>query len=161
VLSLVLTACGPRPVTNAAPTPTAVPAAAVTAQTATHSDIQQTLAYSGDIRARQQISVLPKASGRVETVLVDVGNRVKAGDTLATLEQDSAQITALQARASLAGAQAKLASLQSGARGEDVASAQSALAQQQVKLQNMLQGGRIEDVQVAQTAVDAQQAKLD
>src|SRR5215469_15749776 len=132
LLTLILSACGQRPAATAAPSPTAVPAAAVTAQTATRTDIQQTLSYSGDIRARQQISVLPKASGRVDSMLVDVGSRVKAGDTLAVLEQDSAQITALQARASLAGAEAKLATLQSGARAEDVAAAQAGLSQQQV-----------------------------
>src|SRR5947209_8878538 len=111
--SLVLAACGTqRPSAAPAATPTAVPAASVSAQTATRGDIQQTLSYSGDIRAREQVSVLPKSSGPVNKILVDVGSRVKAGDTLAVLEQDSAQITALHARASLAGAEAKLASIQ-------------------------------------------------
>src|SRR5215472_12523898 len=136
--ALLVSACGPRPATTAVTTPTPVPAAAVTAQNASRGDIQQTLSYSGDIRAREQISVLPKATGRVDSVLVDVGSRVKAGDTLAVLEQDSAEMTALQARASLAGAEAKLATLQGGARAEDVAAAQATLIQQQVKLQNML-----------------------
>src|SRR5262249_18270553 len=79
-------------------------------------DIQQSLSYSGDIRAREQISVLPKSTGRIEKVLVDVGSRVNAGDTLAVLEQDSAEIAVLQARATLAGAEAKLATLQAGPR---------------------------------------------
>src|SRR5437764_4378532 len=98
--ALLISACGRAPsATPAAPTP--VPAAPVTAQQAKRGDIQQTLAYSGDIRSREQVSVLPKSSGRIEKMLVDVGSRVKAGDTLATLEQDSAQIAALQARATL------------------------------------------------------------
>ena len=160
--SLVLAACGTqRPSAAPAATPTAVPAASVSAQTATRGGIQQTLSYSGDIRAREQISVLPKVSGRVERTLVDVGSRVKAGDTLATLDQESVQITALQARASLAGAEAKLASLQAGPKSDDVAAAEAALIQQQVRLQNMLVGGRAEDVQVAQAGLDAQQARLD
>src|SRR3984893_10240534 len=103
--SLLLAACGGRPAAAPAAAPTAVPAAPVTAQPATRGAIQQTLSYSGDIRARQQVSVLPKTTGRVERMLVDVGSRVTAGDTLATLDQQSAQITALQARANLAGAQ--------------------------------------------------------
>ena len=160
--TLLLAACAPRSNTAApAATPTPVPAAPVSAENATRGDIQQTLAYSGDIRAREQISVLPKTSGRVDRVLVDVGSRVKAGDTLAILEQESAQITALQARASLAGAEAKLASLQAGPRADDVAAAEAALIQQQVHLQNMLDGGRAEDVQVALAALDAQLARLD
>src|SRR5437879_9215342 len=97
--TLLLAACAPRSNTAApAATPTPVPAAPVSAENATRGDIQQTLAYSGDIRAREQISVLPKTSGRVDRVLVDVGSRVKAGDTLAIRAQDGAHITALQAR---------------------------------------------------------------
>src|ERR1051325_1408033 len=107
--TLLLAACQPRTTTPAAAQPTAVPAAPVGAETVSRGDIQQTLTYSGDIRAREQISVLPKASGRVERMLVDVGSKVKTGDTIASLEQDSAQITQLQARATLAGAEAKLA----------------------------------------------------
>ncbi len=159
--ALLASACGQRSAATATPEPTPVKAVAVSAQSATRGAIQQSLAYSGDIRAREQVSVLPKVSGRVDSVLVDVGSRVKAGDSLAVLEQDSAQITALQARASLAGAEAKLASIQSGARADDVTAAQAALIQQQVKLQNMLDGGRSEDIQLAQAALEAQQARLD
>src|SRR6185503_5360337 len=116
--------------------------------------------YSGDIRAREQISVLPKASGRVERLLVDIGSRVKAGDTLAVLEQDSAEIAVLQARATLAGAEARLATLQGGPRAEDVAAAQAGLNQQNVKLQNLRAGGRIEDIRAAEAGVAAAQARL-
>src|SRR5439155_26326766 len=130
--TLLVAACGQRRAATANATPTALPAAAVTDQTATRSDIQQTLSYSGDIRARQQISVLPKVSGRVDSVPVDVGSRVKAGETLAVLEQDSAEISLLQARANMAGAEAKLATLQAGPKSDDVAAAEAALIQQQV-----------------------------
>src|SRR5579859_112351 len=158
---LLLSACGQKPSAAPAAAPTPVPASPVTAQTATRGLIQQTLSYSGDIRAREQVSVLPKNAGRVERMLVDVGSKVKAGDTIATLEQDSAQISALQARATLAGAEAKLASLQIGPRADDVAAAEAALSQQQVHLQSMQSGGRDEDIQLAQAALDAQQARLD
>src|SRR5438094_3863180 len=96
--ALLIGACGRPPAAAPAAGPTPVPAAPVTAQQAKRGDIQQTLAYSGDIRSREQVSVLPKSSGRIERMLVDVGSRVKAGDTLATLEQDSAQIAAHQPR---------------------------------------------------------------
>src|SRR5262249_27854289 len=145
---LVLAACQPRTDTQLAVAPTPVPAPPVSAQAARRGDIQQSLSYSGDIRAREQVSVLPKAAGRVERVLIDVGSRVNAGDTLAVLEQESSEIQVLQARASLAAAQAKLASLQAGARPDDVAAAEAALIQQQVRLQNMQSGGRAEDIQL-------------
>jgi multidrug efflux pump subunit AcrA (membrane-fusion protein) len=103
--TLLIAACG-QSAPSAAPAaaPTAAPAAPVAADTARRAPIQQSLAYSGDIRAREQVSVLPKSTGRIERLAVDVGSRVKAGDVLATLDQDSAQLQVLQARAALVGA---------------------------------------------------------
>jgi len=132
----------------------------VPASTVQRSDIQQTITYSGDVRAKDQITVFPKASGRVQRVLVDTGSPVHAGDVLAELEQDSPEIQVLQARANLAAAQAKLATIQAGPKADDVTAAQEALAQQQAKLQSMQAGGRNEDVAAAEAALAAQQAKL-
>ncbi len=171
-ISLVLSACAPRQAQPAAQTPREAPPVPVTAQPVQRGDIQQALPYSGDIRAKSQITVLPKASGRVEKILVDVGSKVQAGDTIAELEQDSPEIQVLQARAALAGAQAKLAQVQRGARSEDVGIAGAALQAQQAALQaaqarlELLElGGRSEDVTNAQVAqaqagLDAAQAKL-
>jgi RND family efflux transporter MFP subunit len=159
-IALVLTACGPQSASTPAPTPTKQTAAVVSADTVKRGDIQQTLALSGEVRAREQISVLPKASGRVEQLLVDSGAEVKAGDTIAVLDQDNPRMQILQARAALAQAQARLATLNAGPRAEDVAAAQAALAQQQNRLQDMRRGGRAEDVRSAEDSVDAAQAKL-
>src|SRR5438105_7188794 len=159
--TLFVAACGQKPAAAPAAAPTPVPSAPVTAQSATRGDIQQALAYSGDIRAREQVSVLPKATGRVETVLVDIGSKVQAGDTIATLDQDNPQAQLLLARATLAQAQAKMASLQLGPRSEDVAAAQAAVAQQQARLQNMRTGGRSEDIMSAEAGLLAAQAKMD
>jgi multidrug efflux pump subunit AcrA (membrane-fusion protein) len=158
--TLLVAACGPRPAAAPAATPAAPQAAPVTAQTVTRGDIQQTLSYSGDIRAREQVSVLPKATGRVEQVLVDIGSKVKAGDPIAILDQDNPQAQILLARATLAQAQAKMASLQSGPRTEDVASAKAAVAQQQARLQNMRTGGRSEDIKSAEAGLAAAEAKM-
>jgi RND family efflux transporter MFP subunit len=133
----------------------------VAVQPATRGNIEQTLAYSGDIRAREQVSILPRSTGRIARVLADVGTRVRTGEAIAVIEQDDAQISAFQARANLAGAEAKLATLQRGPRAEDVAAAQASLIQQQSKFQNMQAGGRAEDIQLAQAALDAQRARLD
>ena len=151
--------CGPLPVPGSSTGSQAqsfnVPAAA-----AQRGDIQQTLTFSGDVRARDQITVLPKATGRVQRVLVDIGSSVHAGDVVAELEQDSPEIAVLQARANLAAAQAKLATIQAGARPDDVAVAQEALAQQQSRLGSMQAEGRPDDVAAAQSGLAAQNAKL-
>src|SRR5881275_317797 len=147
--------------------PLAAPGASTQAQTITEpaaaaqrGDIQQTVAYSGDVRAREQITFLPKASGRVKSVLVDLGSPVKAGDVIAQLESDSPEIQVLQARANLAAAQAKLATIQVGGKPDDIAAAQEAVAQQQSRFDFMQAQGRPEDVAAAQDALAAQNAKL-
>ena len=154
-----LASCGPLGVPGGS-TASQTQAINVPAATAQRGTIQQTLTYTGDVRARDQITVLPKASGRVQRVLVDIGSPVHTGDVVAELEQDSPEIAVLQARANLAAAQAKLATIQAGARPDDVAAAQEALAQQQARLQSMQAEGRPEDVAAAQAGVAAQSAKL-
>jgi multidrug efflux pump subunit AcrA (membrane-fusion protein) len=54
------------------------------------------------------------SAGRITRLNVNVGSQVKAGDVLAELERDSAENTVRQARAALAAAEAKLASVQAG-----------------------------------------------
>ena len=158
VSSLLVAGCGP--LTNTGASSAQAPAVSVPAVAVQRGEIQQTIAYSGDVRAREQITVLPKASGRVQSVLVDVGTPVHAGDVLATLEQESPEIQVLQARANLAAAQAKLSTIQAGAKPDDVAAADEAVAQQQAKLAAMLAQGRVEDVAAAQAGLAAQTAKL-
>ena len=160
-VALVLaTACTSSPTKPA--TPTAVPAGrAVSAEPARRGDIQQTLSYSGDVRARDQISVLPKASGRIQQLLVDTGSSVNTGDTLAILDQTNAQLTVAQANAALSVAQARLDTLAAGPRTEDVSAARAALDQQQTRLQNMRAGGRVEDIRAAEAGLSAAQARLE
>ena len=57
-----------------------VPAAPVA-----RGSIEQIISYSGEVRAKEQVTVLPKATGRVQRVLVDVGSPVRSGDLLAEL----------------------------------------------------------------------------
>src|SRR5579864_22726 len=158
VAALVAAGCGPLPMPGSSTTSQS-PAINVPAATAQRGNIQQTLTYSGNVQARDQITVLPKASGRVQQVLVDVGSTVHAGDVLAQLEQDSPEIAVLQARANLAAAQSKLATVQAGGKADDVTAAQEALAQQQARLAAMQAQGRPEDVAAAQSGVAAQMAK--
>src|SRR5919199_1194517 len=158
--ALFVAGCGPLAVPGASPSGSQVQALAVPAAAAQTGEIRQTLSYSGDVRAKEQITVLPKASGRVQRVLVDVGSPVHAGDLLAELEQDSPEIQVLQARANLAAAQAKLATIQAGAKPDDVAAAEEALGQQQARLEAMQAQARPEDVAAAHAALAAQSARL-
>src|SRR5437868_9005353 len=152
--------CGPVTMPGASSTASQVQALSVPAVAAQRGEIKQSLSFSGDVRAREQITVLPKASGRVQRVLVDVGSPVHAGDLLAELEQDSPEIQVLQARANLAAAQAKLGTVQAGGKPDDITAAQEGLAQQQARLASMQAQGRAEDIAAAQAGLAAQNAKL-
>ncbi len=158
--TLLLAACAVPSLPGSAPAKAPVPGPTVPAVVVRREPIQQTVTYSGDVHATDQITVLPKASGRVAKVLVGVGTPVHAGDVIAQLEQDTPAIGLLQAQANLAAAQAKLTTVEAGGRPDDVAAAEEALAQQQARLASMQSQGRSEDVAAARAALAAQQAKL-
>ena len=92
------------------------------------------LSYAGAVQANQQVSVVPRASGIVTDIPVDVGSAVHKGDTLATLDQGALPAQLLQAQAALLSARAKLAQVEAGAKPEDVAAANAQLEQAQIKL---------------------------
>src|SRR5438067_274037 len=100
--ALVVSACGGQQAASpavAGVNPRVVP---VSVEAVQRGDIEQMQAYSGEIRAKELVSVLSKTTGRIERLLVDVGSRVKAGEVLAILDQDSPRIQVLQARAAFA-----------------------------------------------------------
>ena len=69
-----------------------------------------------------------EAAGRIDTILVHEGDRVKAGQELARLEQTELNARRQQAAAQLAAAQATLTELERGNRTQDVQQGRDALA---------------------------------
>jgi HlyD family secretion protein len=63
----------------------------------------------------------------VVAISVQAGDQVKAGDTLAQIDDADAKLVVAQAEAALALAQAQLAQLKSGARPEEIATAEQAV----------------------------------
>ena len=157
--TLLISACSPKTTSQPAPQRQAV-TVPVSASPVERATIEQSLSYSGDIRASGQVTVFAKGTGRVQRVLVDIGSRVKAGDPIAELDSDSSAFQLMQAQASLTAAEAKLAQLRAGGRLDDVAAAQAGVAQQEARLAGMRAGGRSDDVALAEMALEAQQAKL-
>ncbi len=131
---LVLAACAPR-----ASTPTAAQTAQVTALTATTS-----VETSGTIQPLQSASLSWKTTGQVASVNVKVGDTVKAGDVLMTLEPTSAPQNIIQAQADLITAQEALdnllypGALEIASGQKAVADAQDALETAQRDLRNTL-----------------------
>ncbi|NBD73917.1 biotin/lipoyl-binding protein [Patescibacteria group bacterium] len=80
----------------------------------------------GSVRSRAEANLRAEASGEVTSVLVAAGDRVRAGQVLAELDNQAQRAAVAQARAGLASAEANLAKLQAGARPEQRATLASA-----------------------------------
>jgi RND family efflux transporter MFP subunit len=126
----------------------------------TRGKIGQVLSFSGSISPVQQTNLVPKSSGRVERILVEVGDAVKAGQPLVQLERTALDAGVKQAEANVLTAQARLNTVLGGARKEDVEVARSQLEAARARLRGMEGGGRAEDVASSQAAVQSAQARL-
>ncbi len=94
-------------------------------------DLSATVMATGTIKAMvgAEVKVGSRIPGRVEQLAVQVGDRVKAGQMIARLEQDDLRAAVEKARADLAGDEAKLATVKNGARTQEIQAAEAALRQ--------------------------------
>ena len=79
---------------------------------AAEGTVREQISLVGSLRAKQQVEVMPKVTGRVERVLVDVGDAVKEGQLIAELDGDEVEQQVFRAEASLAVADATIAQRQ-------------------------------------------------
>jgi len=144
------------------------PALTVTLIAPTREDWPRTLAAQGNIVAWQEAAVGAELSGlRVTEVLVNVGDRVRKGQTLARVSAEAVAADVAQARAAVAEAQAVLAEAKSNAaRSRDLAAkgfvssqaaTQTATAEQTAAARLTAAQARLtaEEVRLAQTRVFA------
>jgi HlyD family secretion protein len=123
--------------------------------------ITETIASSGRVRGVTETLVGAQAAGIVETLYVDEGDRVTAGQPLAMLKRDVAEARLAQAEQALNTARAELAQVESRplrseveAAAEQVRQAQAQLAQQRVAVQQAQQS-------VAQSRAQLQQLQAE
>ncbi|MVX64746.1 efflux RND transporter periplasmic adaptor subunit [Clostridium chromiireducens] len=98
-------------------------------QTTQNTEQQSNVKYimAGKIDANDQANVASKIAGRVSQVLVDVGSKVNAGDTVIQLDTQDLQAQVDQAQAAVKTAQANLTNAMSTARPEQIAQDQASL----------------------------------
>jgi RND family efflux transporter MFP subunit len=77
---------------------TAVPVRVVFPET---GNIRRTLDLSGYVESESMVTVLPKISGSLMSLSVDMGDRVEAGEVIATLDSEPYELTLRQAEAAL------------------------------------------------------------
>lgn len=109
LLSLVIAA--PLHAQEAAPAEPAAPTlAAITVSTAEKRLLRDRVIVSGLVNPVEQVQVAPLIEGQpIETLLADVGDRVEAGQVLATLSKTTLELQRSQYVASLASARATIA----------------------------------------------------
>ena len=95
------------------------------------ADILATSDYSGTVHAATSMAVIPNVSGKVATVNVTLGQTVKAGDELMTLDTADAALSLKQAEASFVSARANYEKVsQAGSKQAETQARQSLIAAQ-------------------------------
>ncbi|MDQ5955395.1 MAG: hypothetical protein QG621_398 [Patescibacteria group bacterium] len=121
----------------------------------------QHVAISGDVVAAQTSDLGFAQSGRIAHVYALVGERVRAGQRIAEIDNNDLRAQLLQKQAALESAQANLSQLQEGTRPEEIAVTRAQIASDQSALQQANQGV-LNAIQTAYTVSDdAVRNKLD
>ena len=115
--SLMAAGCGASTTTEAAPeSTTAATVVDVTTVTASVGAIESALEISGTLAPLSRVAVKPKLPGTIEKMLVDIGDAVTMGQTIATIDRreidaqaDAAVATVSVGKAALETAEASLA----------------------------------------------------
>ncbi len=136
--------------------------------------IASTVSATGNIEPEAQVSLSFRSAGRVDQVLVTVGQAVAQGQLLAQLDTTDLELALEQADVSLEIARAKLAKLESPPAEEDiaaaqanvsvaqasVASAEAALESAQASYRQLLAGPSQEELAVQESQVRQAEANL-
>lgn len=99
-------------------------------------EVLQEVSETGSIRATENINLSFKSSGRIESINVNVGNNVKAGDILAKIETSQLAIQLKDARAALVVANSQLDKILNGSTPEDIKITEDARNSAQQDLNN-------------------------
>lgn len=111
---------------------------------------------SGYIEGKEY-KITSELGARVQTVLVNEGARVQAGDVVLELDHTLLDAQIAQAQAAVKTAEAQLALVQNSARPSDVAAAQAALKAAQENFDKVSAGANASDLAAAQAALKAAQ----
>ena len=158
-IALLSTACGPvvPPAAQAAPPveQLATPVQVATVQT---GNIDLVYNYAGNLQAKQTVNMVPAATGRIESLLIEVGDEVKAGDPIAIIKHDTYAAQVKQAEAALAQAKLDLTKMQQGSRPEQITAAQAAVDLARANVDDVANVNDNERTVAATNLADAQAA---
>src|SRR6202171_5826804 len=102
----------------------------------TYGTITQSIGMAGNLTPVSEADLNFASAGTVQSVYVQIGQAVGAGTPLGTVDSTLLSAQLLQAQATLASAQAKLAQDRSGPTGSSLTSAQNSVGSAQVAMNN-------------------------
>src|SRR4051812_46080897 len=163
LLVIAVVSCTPAAQTPPKPTgkefgPAPIP---ITSALVTQGNIAATLVYSGNVQSRSQVNVVPKITGRVERLYVDIGDEVRQGEVIAELDRAALDAQVQQSEAAVSVAQARLQQVQAGSKAEDIEAAAAAVRAAQARLDQARSGARTEQIAAARAQVGQAQSRLD
>jgi HlyD family secretion protein len=163
LLVVAVVSCTPGGTTPPKPTgkefaPAPIP---ITSALVVQGSIAATLVYSGNVQSRSQVNVVPKITGRVERLYVDIGDEVRQGEVIAELDRASLDAQVQQAEAAVSVAQARLDQVEAGAKPEDIEAAAASVRAAQARLDQAQSGARPEEIAAARAQVGQAQSRLD
>jgi len=119
------------------------PATSVSVMKPISGNIAETFSTTGTVISEQEVPIIPKATGRLLSLLVDEGSKVSAGQIIGEIEHSELSAQIIQAQAQLNIAKSNLSLLVNGPLNEQITqadaslkSAQNNLAQLKISLQN-------------------------
>ena len=107
---------------------------------AQYADLVQTVSTTGNVKPAKSVDLTFPKTGTISEIDVQVGERVSAGQKLASLDTSEISTLILQAQATLENQQAKLDELKKGTRPEQISVSQADLNKSQQDLNNYYNG---------------------
>jgi len=105
---------------------------------AKYKDLKETILATGQVTSTTDLNLSFNASGFVKSIKVKVGDKVKAGQVLATLDQASTYASLTSARGALAAANARYKRILEGATNEEISLAQITLDQTKLTQETLI-----------------------
>ncbi|MGI6374515.1 MAG: efflux RND transporter periplasmic adaptor subunit [Anaerolineae bacterium] len=140
----------------------------------TRDSIESLISATGAVAAEYEQQLTFAVAGEVVEVLVQVGDRVTAGQVLARMDDEDLHLAVMQAEAALAVAEAQLAQVRVGPTAEELvryeaaveiaqagsASARAAVNSAQASVDRLLAGASEEEIAIAERQVEEAKNRL-
>ena len=128
--------------------------------------IESTVSYTGEVKASSSASIAPKVSGTITSVRAEIGDYVKAGTVLMTIDSSSYQLSLNQAKAAYNSALASYNNIKNGSNAQSQVTMNQSLSNAQsaydTALDNYNRQKALFDIgAISQVALDGAKTQLD